>query len=713
MSLIRRFINNRRIVKYNYSGVAKIVDLTSPLSNNANIINFNGDRQTSLFESLGSFRQYGIDIKYPKIVMIGNQSSGKTSLTEGMCGINGLFDKKSGMATQRPTHITLVSNYEGDDYIKIGNLGEKIYNIDRARKRLYEENEGGISDKPLDVVIYSKGIKKECIFVDLMGFITSTKNDEDAGLPKRIRDICLPYITDSANIKMAVMSATEDPALSYAVKLIKKYDQMNNTVGVYTKIDMIVNDKVQGRNVMELLNDRSYHVSNLGVVGVKLRSQADLASNMTIEEMIKNEETFITKYNLNKKGTNVGLPRLMEIISTEQVKRISHTFPAIKTQINKILEGKRQGQGVLRKLIETDDVHGISVELERIITDLHPLSPIRVVLEQTIMLGIRNFVRAYVKENMISYPNHLYTIDRKGPILNMQLNQFRYGARNNRLDLDDFRNAEKLSDYLILGECSREISVPELSQAIKDNLAKGLISGFVQVMHTTAATTLNSSSSKNTVINWNRVQFTRDIQKIISSLTTEEFTSEVVKIVTNEIKNFVIKNANESNQKGVAELFFIHIFEIICERAGVEELKQSVYRLVRRENRPFIDYNDLVVAAYKRHLERIKSSGGKTRNAINVPGIFEEDEYPLALHMYSEQMLEAYIDVLVERLSNDLFRMLAVNLLNPIIINTIEVSLKTIKNKDFSKQEKIINDTIQLLEKQIGTIDEISKPKEK
>lgn len=341
----------------------------STYSSSRKMINYSPS--TSVFQTLSSLSQHGFSIKYPKIITIGNQSAGKTSLTEAMCGINGLFEKKTGMATRRPTIITLIRSNEGDDYIKIGSIGEKTYSVERARQRLNEENDGDITDKPLELMIYSGNIQKECVFVDLPGFITATKSEEDSALPKKIREICMPYITDSSNIKMVVMSATEDPALSYALKLVKKHNQMENAIGVFTKIDMITNEKLQTRQLMELLNDRSY-IPHLGVVGVKLRSQSDLASNVTIEEMLKNEEAFIEKYKLRNKSLNLGVPKLMELISTEQVKRIAHTFPAIKTQVVKLLEEKRKGHGVIRKLIETDDIHDISVELERIITDLHP-----------------------------------------------------------------------------------------------------------------------------------------------------------------------------------------------------------------------------------------------------------------------------------------------------------------------------------------------------
>lgn len=655
-----------------------------------------GSNKPSIFNTLNSLSQHGFTLKYPKIITIGNQSAGKTSLTEAMCGINGLFEKKTGMATKRPTIITLIKNTEGDDYIKIGSLNERIYNIDKAKQRLLEENEGDITEKPLELLISSSNIEKECVFIDLPGFISATKIAEDSALPVKIRDICLPYITDSTNIKMIVMSATEDPALSYALKLVKKYNQMENAIGVFTKIDMIVNDKLQARPIIDMLNDRSY-IPHVGIVGVKLRSAADIASNKNISEMLQNEVSFIDKYNLNKYDLNLGVPKLMEMISNEQIKRISYMFPTIKTQVTKLLDHKRKGHGVIKKLIETEDIHDISVELERIITDLHPLSPIRVTLEKTILINIRKFVKSYISDIIKR------NIKDVVPLTTMSdstliLSPFRLGARANRLDLENFTTCDKLTDYLVLGETNQEISWPELTQTVKDNLAKGILSGFVQVVPSTSTD--------------NKVQFVRDIQRMIVLLSAPDFTRDITQIVTNALKECVVNNSSTPKEllddpdSGTAEFFFIHIFDMICERSGLDDLNNSLIRMIRREGRPYIDYNDLVTQAYKRHLSRQKNIP-----AIQSPGILRKDTYPLALHMYSAEMFEAYMDEFIDRISHDLFRMLAVNLLNPIIITTIEASLKSFKHKDFSKQEKLINEAITLLETQLNTIESLTPTK--
>ena len=695
-------------------------------------------QKSSLFETLSSIRSHGVNIDYSQIVSIGNQSSGKTSLTEAMCGIDGLFDKKTGMATKRPHIITLIKNNDGDaDYIKIGNL-EKIYNIERARERLKEENDGDISDKPLEIVICSSNIFKDCTFVDLPGFITATKSEEDSALPKRIREICLPYIKDNSNVKVVVMSATEDPALSHALKLVKKHDQMGNSIGVFTKIDMITNDRLFNRPVLDLMTDRSY-VPHLGVVGVKLRSQADIAANLSIQDMLENEEKFIEQYDLKNKPLNFGVPRLMEIVSNEQVKRIAHTFPKMKEKITQLLESKRQNAGVLKRLIESDDITEISRELERIITDLHKLSPMRVALEQSSLITIRHFVKNYILSRYEIHPNHLITIDHKtvsDAIGKFDLTGLRLTARSNSLSLKEFEKNAVFGDYLLLGECAAEITIPQLKQTIRDNLSKSIINGFVQIVHPTMAPASSDTTSKLT---WNRVQFTRDLQQIVTHLSSPEFTRESISIMINALKRFILKqgpvsdNLTSKNRESdvfnikkydnndmknepvqiditnqsVAELFFIHIFDLIYSQSNINNLNESIIRLIKRENRPCAEYDDITFNAYKRHLNRVSN---------DIPAVeyqsffgFGEDKYPLSLHMYSPQMFEAYVDIMINRLGNDLFRMIAVDLLDPIIIKTIETCLKTFKQKDFSKQEKIINDMISTLEKQLKTIDDISK----
>jgi hypothetical protein len=555
---------------YHYLSVAQKVRCFSSASSTKPDMMVNYSPNGSIFETLSSLNSHGMRVRYPQIVCVGNQSSGKTSLTEAMCGINGLFEKKTGMATRRPTSISLVKTAEGPDYIKIGHLGEKVQNIDKARKRLNEENNGEVTDKPLDIVIYSPKIQKECQFIDLPGYIRATKLDEDSTLPAKIRKICKPYIDDSTNIKMVVMSATEDAASSEGLAQIIKHQQLDNSMAVFTKVDMICNDKMQSRPLMSLLNDRSY-IPKLGAVGVRLRSQSDLDAGMTIEQMLINEQAFIKAYNLGDKKVNLGIPRLMEMISGEQVKRIAHNLPAIKEQIHKALNEKKQGHTTIRKLMESEDIHGISVELERIITDLHYFSPMRKMLEQSIFQQVSDCVRSYVSERYQwgQGEQSVRVVPEKINLSRARLN-FSKLINPNQIETS-------FSNNLLYGECGRDLSVSDLEKSSNGSFAKGLLGAFVHILHP-------SETSGETENGYNRVQFTRTISNLVRNVSTPEFAHSALTLATDGIKNFMITNAKASDNNGIAELFFIHIFDKVIKRNSVAEIRNTITQMNLRES---------------------------------------------------------------------------------------------------------------------------------
>jgi hypothetical protein len=637
------------------------------------------NQDLGIFEMISNLSRQGYNISLPRIVSCGNQSAGKTSLTEAITGIDNLFDKKTGMATKRPIAITLIKLTEGEDFIKIGNLGEKFYSVEKARQRIKEENDGEVTSKQLDISIHSKNIQRECIFIDLPGFIRITKTGEDPELPKKIRQIGEAYINNPDNIKMIVMSATEDAALSEGLRLVIKNNELNNSIGVFTKVDL-----VSGRQLVDLLKDKSF-IPHLGVCGVKLRSDNDLKSGVTIEQMIKNEEKFIENYKSDK-NIKLGMSTLINLISDEQMKRISHKFPQIKEEVLKSLNDKRYGHSVIKKLIETNDIHSISVELERIVTDMHPYSPMRIKLEKNISDKIKIYIKSFLN-NKIPVDNYKFEKSKNSDnrmTLLMARSMFDHIGEPSATRPSVFGN------NMMYGECNYDITIPELHNAKKDSMSKGLLIPFINILHPMEST---SNSTK--------VQFVRNISKIVQQMTTGEFAQTLINIVMNEIKNFILDSDKDTHD--IAKLFFVHIFDKISERANIDELKNSINQMILREQRPHANLDDIVFQVYK----LTKESIGKS--VIMKPGFFDVDKYPIDIELYSPVMEAAYIHSLRKKMSHDIFRMMAVNLLNPILTNTIELSLKTFKQKDFSKEEKEMNTVIGKMEEQINALDSIMK----
>jgi hypothetical protein len=102
---------------------------------------------------------------------------------------------------------------------------------------------------------------------------------------------------------------------------------------------------------------------------------------------------------------------------------------------------------------------------------------------------------------------------------------------------------------------------------------------------------------------------------------------------------------------------------------------------------------------------RLRSRDSQFASVTEHPGFFQTDSYPVGVPMYSPLYTDAYIDGMIVRMSKDVYQTIGVNLLNNLISATLEESLKTVKSKDFSKEEKDITDAIQQLEKQLDSVE--------
>lgn len=639
-----------------------------------------------IFESLYEISRSGYEVKIPRIVMTGNQSSGKTSLLEAMCSIHNLFEKKAGLATKRPIYIYLNKIAEGEaDYCKIGKLGEKISNMDKARIRISEENNiDGISEEPLEVAIYSPNISYSCTLVDLPGFISTVKHGQDEGLPLKIRQINEKYITDDSNLKMIVMSATEDVALSLALKEIKKFHQLQNSIGVFTKMDLVTNEKVGTTQLEELLLDKSY--TSFQCVGVKLRSTADIQNGVTIPQMIKNERDFIHRYELDKiPNIKVGMDVLMKDISDEQIKRISHQLPEIRNQLVMMIEKKTQGSTVLDKLIHSNDMSDISRELDRIITEIHPESDLRIELEKKIRNKIAEYVKSFIKESC-GQSDLVLKANQSDQKSHLNLNKVR-GCMSTKSNLSN-SDPDIFQKNLMYGLCKADVTESELRKLIVDNFDKSLILPFYALEKTST---------------YSKAKFIKDVQKIIDNMISSKFSEHIIQIVLNEIKEHILQN--DSDVDDIGKIFFVHIFDKICERANQDELKKSITRMIIREKRLDINYPKLINNIHE--IAKQNNSDSKIEEITGFGLVFPSEKYPLTTELYGPLMYSAYMRCLSESVANDCYRITSENLLDPIIRNAIKYSLDTVSKKDFTAEQENLKKQTEKLMKQLQTLDEI------
>lgn len=118
-------------------------------------------------------------VELPQIVVIGGQSSGKSSVLEMICGRD-FLPRGTNIVTRRPTIITLQNSPEANqDYIEfLHKPGERYFDLTKAREEIEMDtqrvcgNNKEISSEPIMLKLYSRTVVN-LILVDLPGM---TKN---------------------------------------------------------------------------------------------------------------------------------------------------------------------------------------------------------------------------------------------------------------------------------------------------------------------------------------------------------------------------------------------------------------------------------------------------------------------------------------------------------------------------------------------------------
>ncbi|KAJ1506788.1 dynamin-like GTPase mgm1, partial [Coelomomyces lativittatus] len=208
------------------------------------------------------------DLLLPSIVVIGSQSSGKSSLLETLVGQT-FLPKGKNMVTRRPLELTLIHAPEVEvPYVDLPQLGlKKLTDFQHLQKILMDLNlavkDQCISDEPIQVIIHGAHLPNLSL-VDLPGYIQVHAQHQPASLKESIVQLCDKYI-QSPNIILAVCAADVDLANAEALRAARKADPLGErTIGVLTKMDLV---DTQTKQQLLQITKKDYPLS-LGYVGM-------------------------------------------------------------------------------------------------------------------------------------------------------------------------------------------------------------------------------------------------------------------------------------------------------------------------------------------------------------------------------------------------------------------------------------------------------------
>ncbi|CRG83098.1 hypothetical protein PISL3812_00446 [Talaromyces islandicus] len=280
----------------------------------------------------------------PSIVVIGSQSSGKSSVLEAIVG-HEFLPKGSNMVTRRPIELTLVNTPNAQaEYGEFPALGlGKITDFSQIQRTLTDLNlavsgKDCVSDDPIQLHIYSPHVP-DLSLIDLPGYIQVAGADQPPELKQKISDLCDKYI-QAPNIILAISAADVDLANSTALRASRRVDPRGErTIGVITKMDLV--DPTRG---FSILTDRKYPL-RLGYVGVVSRvpQTATLFSrgsgNIT-SAIVKNENAFFSAHPGEfgpSADVSVGVPtlrkKLMNVLEQTMARSLAGTRDAISQEL--------------------------------------------------------------------------------------------------------------------------------------------------------------------------------------------------------------------------------------------------------------------------------------------------------------------------------------------------------------------------------------------
>lgn len=237
-------------------------------------------------------------LRLPSIVVIGSQSSGKSSVLESVVGQE-FLPKGSNMVTRRPIELTLINTPDAAaetaefPALKMTNLTD----FEQVQKVLFDLNMAVsplecISNDPIQITIRSPKVP-DLSLVDLPGYIQIEAADQPVELKQKIRQLCNRYL-EAPNIILAISAADVDLANSASLRAAKMSDPRGErTIGVVTKLDLV--EPERARNI--LLNKK--YPLKMGYVGVitKAPNPAKHSSGLFSRKLLTGYQAFVAQQN--------------------------------------------------------------------------------------------------------------------------------------------------------------------------------------------------------------------------------------------------------------------------------------------------------------------------------------------------------------------------------------------------------------------------------
>ncbi|XP_064799945.1 interferon-induced GTP-binding protein Mx-like isoform X1 [Oncorhynchus masou masou] len=303
------------------------------------------ERVRPFIDLVDDMRSIGIDkeLPLPSIAVVGDQSSGKSSVLETLSGV--ALPRGTGIVTRCPLLLQLcndrtvkweaVISYGGKDF-EFDEPSEVVRHVEQAQNMLAGKGVG-ICEDLITLKITSSTVC-DLSLIDLPGITRVAVKGQPEDIGVQINNLISKFIKNKRTIILVVVPCNVDIATTEALKMAQQVDpDGTRTLAILTKPDLI--DPGAEKNVLEIVHNRVIFLS-MGYVIVKCRGQKQIDENMSITRAIEDELEFFQNHQLFRslvREEKATIKCLANKLTNALVKQIKTYLPQMSEKIKEQL----------------------------------------------------------------------------------------------------------------------------------------------------------------------------------------------------------------------------------------------------------------------------------------------------------------------------------------------------------------------------------------